>query len=321
MGIIIKSAPILFLLIFAQHSSAQIGDGLIPVHVNAGERTLSKLPIITAKDQGIFERYGLDVDIRLYSSEFQGGVSTEDLLERGSSELDFVIENHSNSLMTQISYANSNNTKAIAAIDCNTSAFIIGNIDASLPYDFKAKRIGVGERYSSSHYIANFLAKRNGIDPVYDLGIILNGQSSSDLDSNVVNAIVMSEINATAAIQYGQKVLLDTAQWNEPIAGNSIIADVTWLEDEANYVKASNFVKAITEALTIVHKDKKLTLDILTKWYGITDPELLELIYERAQFLPRTLACPLRTVPAIKLVFNLNWAHKDDLPPFSRTYS
>ena len=23
------------------------------------------------------------------------------------------------------------------------------------------------------------------------------------------------------------------------------------------------------------------------------------------------LACPLRTVPAIKLVFNLNWAHKE----------
>ena len=46
MGIIIKSSPILFLLIFTQHSSAQISDGLATVHVNAGERTLSKLPII-----------------------------------------------------------------------------------------------------------------------------------------------------------------------------------------------------------------------------------------------------------------------------------
>ena len=25
----------------------------------------------------------------------------------------------------------------------------------------------------------------------------------------------------------------------------------------------------------------------------------------------REVACPLRTVPAIKLVFNLNWAHKE----------
>ena len=288
MGKTIKSVPIIFLLIFTQHSSAQTSDGLATVHVNAGERTLSKLPIIIAKDQGIFERYGLDVDIRLYSSEFQSGVGTEDLLEPGSRELDFIIEEHSSNIIKQIKYANSNNTKAIAAIDCNTSAFIIGNNDASLPYNFKAKRIGVGERYSSSHYIANFLAKRNGLDSVYDFGIILNGHSSDNIEGRDVDVVVMSEINAAVAIQNGNQVLEDTFTWNEPLAGSSIIVNDSWLDSVDNYIKAKNFIMAIAEAMKILHNDKSLALSIFTKWYGIEDQKLLEFIYARIQYLPKT---------------------------------
>ena len=301
-----KNPLILFLLIFTQISTAQVNEGLVPVNVNAGERTLSKLPIIIAKDQGIFEKYGLDVDIRLYGSEFQGGVSTEDLFERGSSDLDIVIEEHSYNLMTQITFANRSKAKAIGALDCQTSAFFIGNRDASLPYDFKSKRIGVGDRYTISHFSANHLAKRNGLDPVYDFGIILNGNSSDNLEGGELDVVVMSEINAAVAIQEGYPILEDSAQWNEPLAGSSIIVNDNWLDSVDNHIKAKNFIVAIAEAMKILHNDKSLVLSILTKWYGIDDQQLLDTIYERVRYMPKKPDICIEGIESTLEIYNSN---------------
>ena len=37
-------------------------------------RSVSKLPFVIALDQGLYEKYGLDIEVRMEPSEFEGGV-------------------------------------------------------------------------------------------------------------------------------------------------------------------------------------------------------------------------------------------------------
>ncbi len=47
---------------------------LIPLQVELGTRSLSKLPFVIALDQGLYEKHGLDVRLFMPSPEFEGGV-------------------------------------------------------------------------------------------------------------------------------------------------------------------------------------------------------------------------------------------------------
>ena len=283
-----KSVTFLLVLLFifpvsgsAQNRAEEIQ--LMPLNLNINGRTIAKFPFVIAKDQRIYAKYGLKVDMRLRDDpDLSGGISTERLFRRRRA--DIIIAGHAPNIMSQITNTSSVRSKAIGATDCKTRAFLIGKKDESLPYDYQNKRIGVSNWYTTTHYVGWLLAKRNELDPIHDLSILLRGQSHLDIESNVVDAVVMSEVAAANAIPKGYKIIEDTVEWNEPIAANSVLVNTNWLEDEANHPKALAFMQAVAEALSIVHNDKALTLSLLTKWYGIEDPKQLEIIYERVIF-------------------------------------
>ena len=46
----------------------------IPLRVVLGSRSISKLPFVIAADQGLYEKYGLDVELWMPRPDFDGGV-------------------------------------------------------------------------------------------------------------------------------------------------------------------------------------------------------------------------------------------------------
>ena len=60
------------LALFAMNVSCSDRD-LIPMQVSF-TRSLSKLPFVVALDQGLYEKYGLDVEVLLGQPEFDGGI-------------------------------------------------------------------------------------------------------------------------------------------------------------------------------------------------------------------------------------------------------
>ena len=296
--------PIFILLTFPVNGVAQNRMEefeLMPLNLNINGRTIAKFPFVIAKDQGIYAKYGLDVDLRLREDpNLSGGISTERLFRRRRA--DIIIAGHAPNIMSQITNASSYKSKAIGATDCKTRAFLIGNKNESLPYEYQNKRIGASNWHTTTHYVATLLAKRKELDPVQDLSVLLRGRSHLDIENNIVDVVVMSEVAAAMAIPQGYKILEDTAKWDEPIAANSVLVNANWLEDEANHPKALAFMQAVTEALSIVHNNKALTLSLLTKWYGIDDPKQLEIIYERATYLPEK---PFVCIDAVKATLDL----------------
>ena len=116
---------------------------------------------------------------------------------------------------------------------------------------------------------------------------MFNGRDLGLLREGKVDAIVASERWYAIALQEGFPILADTRTWGEPIAGNSVRVEPAWLEDSMNREAASRFLKATVEAIAVFHQNRELAIDVLGRWYGITDRELAEVVYEGGASIPR----------------------------------
>ena len=63
--------PIILLALCA--SSCSDGN-TIPLIVELGTRSISKLPFVIAADQGLYRKYGLDVRLDMPPPDFKGGI-------------------------------------------------------------------------------------------------------------------------------------------------------------------------------------------------------------------------------------------------------
>jgi ABC-type nitrate/sulfonate/bicarbonate transport system substrate-binding protein len=283
----------------------------LPLNVDLGGRSVSKLPYVIAADQGLFEKYGLDVTIRLPRSDNGRGIESDPgrrLLRRWFPwERDVLVDGLTPNIVKQVERAGFPQYVAVASNDCIVRAHIVAQPDITRIEDLKGKRIGISARRdTTTGYAALAFADRMGWDPDFDIAIRLNGRDMSDLVNHRVDAIVASETRYAAAVGMGYSILEDTQQWNEALGGNSVMADAAWLENPVNREKIRRLVMATVEGLALFHNDKALALDVLERWYGLEDPSVREAIYERGQWMPRKpYPCYEGTVNTLKMYDSL----------------
>ena len=177
---------------------------------------------------------------------------------------------------------------AIAGIDCVTRAHIVTGEGIDSVEALRGKRLGISARRdTTTGFVALTLARRMGWDPVADISIKLNGRDVAALRDGHVDAIVASETRYAEAIKAGYRSILDTTEWNEAIAGNSVMVEREWLANATNREAARRFLKATIEALSLFHTNPETAKHIFSKWHGIADPQILEIVYERGRWLSR----------------------------------
>jgi hypothetical protein len=277
-------------------------DNLIPLNVELGTRAVSKLPFVIAEDQGLYEKYGLDVDLRMPAPGFDGGIRTHSeglagqvwrriWTKLGTSDpwrADVFVDGLTPNIVKRIDMAGFPHRIAIAATDCLIRAHIVTNEDIDTLNDLKGKRIGISARRdTTTGFAALTLAQKMGWDPDQDISIKLNGRDVQDLRDGLVDAIIASEVRYAVAKREGFKILEDTQTWNVAVAGNSAMVTREWIGDEDNHEAIRRFLRALSEALSIFHTDRELSISILQKWHGISDRQVAETIYDRGQWMPR----------------------------------
>ena len=277
-------------------------DERLPLKVELGARTVSKLPLVIAAEQGLFEKYGLDIDLRLPEPRVDGAFETHDA--GLSAELwarlrnlggepepwrpDIFVDGLTPNIVKWIDQARHPHRISIAGIDCVLRAHIIAAPGIRRLEDLKGKRIGIsGRTDTTTGYGALMLADRMGWNPKTDLWIKRNGRNVEDLRDGKVDAIVASETRYAVALKENFNVLADTMEWGLAIGGNSVMVEAGWLDDATNLEAARRFLKATAEGLALFHNDKALALSVMRKWYGIDDPDIAEAIYERGRYLER----------------------------------
>jgi ABC-type nitrate/sulfonate/bicarbonate transport system substrate-binding protein len=60
-----------------------------------------------------------------------------------------------------------------------------------------------------------------------------------------------------------------------------------WLDDPTHREAARRFLRATAEAIALFHQEPELAKRSLEKWYGVTDPDRAQLVYERGAWIPR----------------------------------
>ena len=286
-------------------STASCGgdEGLIPLQVELGTRSISKLSFVIAQDQGLYRKYGLDVTLRMPPPSDDEAISThpdslrsqiwarlKDRVGMGDPEwrYDILVDGQTPNIVKQMNQARAPHRVSLAGTDCVARAHIIGNTGITSVEQLKGKRLGISARTDATlGFVALMLAKRMGWDPVFDLSLKTDGRDIAAMRAGRVDAIVANEFIYAEAKQAGYPILADSRDWDVGIGGNSVLVEKGWLERGTNRDTAKRFLQATVEGLARFHRDRDLAIRVMGKWHAVTDPEIAAIAYERGQWLEK----------------------------------
>jgi NitT/TauT family transport system substrate-binding protein len=269
-------------------ASAQAQDKLLPITVELGDVSLTKLPFVMAAEAGIYKRNGLEVRQFITPNAAElirrsaGLVVPKDFVGTGAGEIN--IGGGSPTLVRMTSDARAPQRVVLATTDDVSRFHIISRQDIAAPQDLKGKRIGFSGVGALSHYVTILFAQRMGWDYNRDLSLLANGAGTDVIKSGRVDAFTADEIALAEAVRQGFKDLVDTGAYRFPMPGSGVNAEKTWLA--RNPEAAARFIKSTVEAVALLKNDKPAAFAAMAKWYGIAEPARQEAVYAQAAQLP-----------------------------------
>jgi ABC-type nitrate/sulfonate/bicarbonate transport system substrate-binding protein len=274
-------------------------EKLLPVSVELGDVSLTKLPFVMAAEAGIYRRNGLDVrqyitpraaELIRHSS---GVIVPKEFVGTGLGDIN--IGGGSPTIVRMTSDARAPERIVLATNDPVSRFHVMSRPDIARFEDLKGKRVGFSSVGALGHYVMALLCERMGWDRNRDISLMANGAGPDLVKSGRVDAYTADEIAVGEAVKAGLRDLLDTASYQLPMPGSGVNALARWLPN--NREAAARFVKSTVDAIALIKTDRQAAFAAMAKWYAITDREQQERIYAQAVALP---AKPYPQVDGIK---------------------
>jgi NitT/TauT family transport system substrate-binding protein len=268
--------------------AARAQDRLLPVTVELGDVSLTKLPFVMAAEAGIYKRNGLEVKQFITPNAAElirrgaGLVVPKEFVGTGLGDIN--IGGGSPTLVRMTSDARAPQRLVLATTDDVSRFHIVSRQDIAAPQDLKGKRIGFSGVGALSQYVTILFAQRMGWDYHRDLSLFANGVGADLIKSGRVDAFTADEIALADALRQGFKDLVDTGTYRFPMPGSGVNAEKSWLTN--NREAAARFVKSTVEAIALLKNDKPAAFAAMAKWYGITEPAKQAEVYAQAAQLP-----------------------------------
>ncbi len=231
----------LAILFYSAASPSQLAALERHIHAGAGGTSPQELPLFVAKDLGIFEKYGLDVDLVVIG---------------GGSRLMQALVGRS---------LDSANVAAMAPIRANlsganvviTGAFLNRNLykfvtrkEIQRPPDLRGKKLGVVNFGGANEFSILMALKSWGLPPE-SVKIVPAGDSMTRLAaleiSGGIDGTVVPYSNAVIAAQRGHNILADLAEIVKEFPDRAFITERSFLERKHD--NAKRFFQGISEAL------------------------------------------------------------------------
>jgi NitT/TauT family transport system substrate-binding protein len=272
----------------ASIAAARADDKLLPITVELGDVSLTKLPFVMAAEAGIYRRNGLEVKQFITPNAAElirrsaGLVVPKEFVGTGAGDIN--IGGGSPTLVRMTSDARAPQRVVLATTDDVSRFHIVSRQDIAGPQDLEGKRIGFSVVGALSHYVTILFAERMGWDYNRDLSLLAGGVGADVIKSGRVDAFTADEIALAEALRQGFKDLVDTGIYRFPMPGSGVNAEKSWLLK--NREAAARFVKSTVEAVALLKNDKPAAFAAMAKWYGITEPAKQEAVYAQAAQLP-----------------------------------
>jgi len=290
-------------LVLAAVSTPLRAQQKLPVRVAMGDVSINKVPHLVALDNGLFDKHGLDVTLRPFSrgaaEEHGVPVAVLDTIPEG--EWQMSVGGGAPGMVSRANSSEPSDEVIIATTDHVVHWHIIAREGIETIEDLKGKRIGISSLAACTGIVLQILADRMGWNAQRDFAVLTGDYSVNPLKKGWVDAFVAYDVPLGQALMAGYKPMdIDMRAWNEPYPCNGLWASKSWAH--ANKETVMRYLKALTEAISMMKKDKTVAFRSMAKWYDFTDIELQNVIYNGAVDMPRA---PYPAVDGIKRTMEL----------------
>lgn len=242
-----------------------------PVRMAYGFISTTVIPMWIALDQGIFTKYGLDVNTTLLQTSAQIAPAM------AAGEVDVALT--AGAGVVDIDLAGGDQV-LIASLQNEMRFFVHGQPDVRRIEDLRGRQIGITRRGSGINLAAELVLARAGLEPgrdvaLQELGTVQNAFAA--LSSGQVAAVVLRAPTTFLAERGGYPVLVDVKDLHVPYSQGALAVTRTTLAERYELVR--DFMKAFVEALGLARRDPVLAKRLLAENTQTTDQEIIDRSY------------------------------------------
>jgi len=234
--------------------------------------------IWVAKEQGLFRKYGLDVDPIF----LRGGQVATQALAAGEPP----IVNVGTVIQANLT---GYNLVLVASMENKFYQLVFVRPGISSLEQLKGKRLGISGFGSITHYAAQILLKHLNLEPNKDVALIAAGPDAERLGAMNAGKLDASFFNlstAPIARKLGFIDLLQIADLGVEVQGNGLATSRAYLKSNRDTVKSA--MKGYLEAIHFIHANKPESQKVFAKYMRTNDPEVLESSYQNyVKTIPR----------------------------------
>jgi NitT/TauT family transport system substrate-binding protein len=276
---------------------AHAADASPPRKIRMAFTSLSSVmcPPWIAREGGIFNKHGLEVEVIATPT----GVEGMNALIAG--EVQFL--QISGGTTASAALGGADVTVVGTTLDALVQS-LMARPEIEKAEQLKGKALGI-TRFGTSIDVGGRLALRHfGLVPEKDVAIVQVGGMESmvtALQTNRIQAGILSYPAITQALKLGNRVLLDVASLGIPYAFTGMTTRGRLIREDADLVR--RYMMAQTEAIARAKRDKSFALKVMGKYLRTTNPAALAESYD-IDVQKYMLRVPLTTVEAMKSVLD-----------------
>jgi NitT/TauT family transport system substrate-binding protein len=219
------------------------------IHASAGATSAQQLPIFVAKDLGIFEKHGLDVDPLVIIG---GSTLLQALVGRS-------IHSANVAAMAPVRAIASGADLAITATFLNKNLYsFIARKEIRNPSDLKGKKIGIAN-FGGANQFSVLTALKAWDMPPDAVQLVPSGNNMSRLiamEGGRIEATVIPNSSVGMATKRGMNVLANIAEIVKEFPDRTVIMERSYLQKERE--NAKRFLRAISEATYRIKSEPEL---------------------------------------------------------------
>jgi NitT/TauT family transport system substrate-binding protein len=245
-----------------------------------------------AKDAGLFERYGLDVEIVYISS------SPTMLQSMLAGELQF---GELAAPASMNAYLESGEVVWITGAVNRPILYVVGLPEIQRLEDLRGRAVGVTRLGTTTHTFMKLALRSVGLDAERDVQILQTGgtpETLAALQTGRIAAGVTGPPTHLQAVQAGMRIVADLADLGIAWPFGGSITTKSYIASHPETVRG--YVKAYTEAIYLLRTDRERSIAVLQKGGQVDDPQVAEQAWEA--FRDRYTLPPYPDVTAMEAV-------------------
>ena len=248
----------------AQHT--RIGVGYSAISGDA-------LPAWIAKDAGIFEKNGLDVQLVF----FTGGTTAVMALVSA----DTPITQLAGAAVVNSVLAGSD-AALVAGGVTSLNYYLLARPDIKTPEQLKGGWVAISRFGSSSDFIARYALQKIGLTPGKDVTIVQIGSTTARVDAALSGRVQATVVNPPASIiaqKRGMNMLADLPKLGLVYQHTAVATTRKYIREHPDIVR--RYVKSQVEAVHRIYTDKEASVRAFARFIGRTvDRDVLEKTWE-----------------------------------------